>query len=223
MEVRMKLYYFPGACSLASHILLEWLGAPYDTVRMSLQTIKQPGYLALNPAGTVPLLVDADFALTETVAILGYLADLHPGAGLVGDGSARGRAEVVRWLAFLNSDVHKAFKPIFTPQRYLPDDSRREELQAIARLQVRALFERIDARLAERSWLAGARSVADPYLFVMWRWTQGAKVEVGGLDNLRRFAARMHADRGVQTAIEQEESDSSTSARANRSNLGGNV
>ncbi|MET0286041.1 MAG: glutathione S-transferase family protein, partial [Polyangiales bacterium] len=49
----MKLYYFPGACSLASHIVLEWLGAPYQTVRMSLQSVKQPAYLALNPAGTV--------------------------------------------------------------------------------------------------------------------------------------------------------------------------
>jgi glutathione S-transferase len=202
----MKLYYFPGACSLASHIVLEWLHEPYETVRMSMQTIKKPAYLAINPAGTVPLLVHDDFALTETVAILGYLADLHPEAGLVGDGTPRGRAEVLRWLAFLNSDLHKSFKPIFNPSRFLRDSTRAEELQATARTHVRTYFERLDAHLAGRAWLGGdQRSVADPYLFVMWRWTDGTKVDVGDLRNLSRFAARMSDDPGVQTAIAQEE------------------
>ena len=71
----MKLYYFAGACSLADHIVLEWIGEPYETVRMTLASVKSPEYLALNPNGTVPLLVDGDFVLTQNVAILSYLAD----------------------------------------------------------------------------------------------------------------------------------------------------
>jgi glutathione S-transferase len=202
----VKLYYFPGACSLASHIVLEWLGAPYETVRMSRQSIKEPPYLALNPFGTVPLLVHGAFSLTETVAILGYLADLHPLARLLGDGTPRGRAEVTRWLAFLNSDVHKAFKPIFVPGRFLPEPSFAPALAAAARPRVRACFERLDARLHGRDWLADQRSVVDPYLFVMLRWTIGAEVDVRDLQNLARFTARMERDPGVRTAIRQEES-----------------
>ncbi len=117
----MKLYYFPGACALADHIVLEWIGTPYETVRMSQASIKTPDYLAINPGGTVPLLIDGNFSLTENFAILSYLADLNPGAHLFGDGTPRGRAEVMRWLGFLNSDVHSEFKPIFTPGRFLPD------------------------------------------------------------------------------------------------------
>jgi glutathione S-transferase len=201
----MKLYYFPGACALASHIVLEWIGAPYETVRMSLESIKQPDYLALNPGGTVPLLLHDAFSLTETVAILGYLADLHPAARLLGDGSVRGRAEVTRWLAFLNSDVHKAFKPIFVPRRYLPDDALAPDLAATARRYVRAYFERIDAHLEGRDWLVDQRSVADPYLFVMLRWTERTHVDLRGLERLVRFSERMQGDPGVQAALQQEE------------------
>jgi len=74
----MKLYYFAGACSLATHIVLEWIGEPYETVRMTLARVKSREYLALNPNGTVPLLADGDYLLSQNAAILTYLADRHP-------------------------------------------------------------------------------------------------------------------------------------------------
>lgn len=77
----MKLYHMPGACSLADLIVLEWVGVPHETVRMSLKSIKSPDYLAINAGGTVPLLEHGDFLLTENIAILGYLADLYPEHG----------------------------------------------------------------------------------------------------------------------------------------------
>ena len=80
----MQLYYMPGASSLADHIVLEWVGAPYDAVKMSPESLKSPAYLALNPRSTVPLLRHGDFLLTENVAILHYLAELHPEAALMG-------------------------------------------------------------------------------------------------------------------------------------------
>ena len=92
----MKLFYMRGAGSLADHIVLEWSGEAYETVRMDRVGIKTPEYLALNPTGVVPLLVDGDLALTENVAILGYLSDLHPQLQLAGDGSPRSRAEAPR-------------------------------------------------------------------------------------------------------------------------------
>jgi glutathione S-transferase len=201
----MKLYYFKGACSLADHIVLEWTGLPYQTVRMSLESVKSPEYLALNPNGTVPLLIDGELLLTQNAAILCYLAEQHPGLQLLGDGSCRSRAEVMEWLSFLNSDVHVAFKPVFNPRRILPDPAHANAIAETARAHVRTLFGRIDKQLAGRDWLTNQRSVADPYLFVMTRWAVRLNVGVDGLGNVLRFAERMYADAGVQKAIRAEE------------------
>ena len=200
----MKLYHMPGACSLADLIVLQWIGADHEPVRMSLESIKSPDYLAINAGGTVPLLAHGDLSLTENVAILGYLADLHPEARLLGDGSPRERAEVMRWLGFLNSDVHKAFKPIFTPHRFLSDASQAPALADTARSHVREYLARLDEQLDGRDWLTGERSVADPYLFVLSRWSAAKKVDMQGLNNLARFVRRMDADAGVRAALAAE-------------------
>lgn len=172
---------------------------------MDRRSLKTPEYLALNPTGVVPLLVDGDFTLTENVAILGYLADLHPHLQLTGDGSPRSRAEVMRWLGFLNSDVHKAFRPIFYPERYLLDDSLAAQLATRARGHVREYLGRLDAQLTGREWLTGQRSIADAYHFVMLRWAIGTKVGLHGFGNLTAFVRRMHADEGVHAALVMEE------------------
>lgn len=201
----MKLYHMQGACSLADLIVLNWLGVPHEIVPMTLETVKSPAYLAINPNGSVPMLEHDGWSLTENVAILGYLADTHPHAGLAGDGSARGRAEVMRWLAFLNSDVHKAFKPLFSPARFLDERTFDAELARNARHHIRHYLARIDAQLAGRAWLTGQRSVADPYLFVVLRWAAGKDVDLRGLDNLAAFTARLHGDAGVQAALAADE------------------
>jgi glutathione S-transferase len=201
----MKLYYFPGSCALADHVVLEWIGAPYETVKLDRAAVKSPEFLALNPSGAVPVLVDGDFVLTQNAAILCYLAELHPQARLYGDGTARGRAEVMRWLGVLNSDVHPAFKPIFQPARFHPDAAAAGILADTARAQVRKFFELLDNRLRGRDWLVDARSIADPYLFVMLRWSRRIGIESSGLDNLARFFGRMQADRGVRAALASQE------------------
>jgi glutathione S-transferase len=201
----VKLHYLPGASSLAGHIVLEWIGAPYETVRMSHDSLKSPTYLGRNAAGTVPMLEHGDFALTENVAILGYLAELHPEAGLLGDGSLRGRAEVMRWLGFLNSDVHKAFLPLLKASLFLEEEIPVGVPLYGARRYLRTCLERLDERLAGRDWLVGTRSVADPYLLVILRWAVGLDMGLCGLDHLMCFARRMEADPGVQAAILAEE------------------
>ena len=200
----MKLYYSPGACSLADHIALEWIGQPYEAVRMSREDRKRPAYLTINPAGAVPALEQDGWVLTQNAAILNYLADSFPQAGLGGDGTPRGRAEVNKWLAFANSDVHPAFQPMFGSTAYLEDAALIEKSKDAARAKLRGLFERADAQLAGHDWIAGTRSIADPYLFVVTRWAKAHGVDLTGLDHLERFFNAMLADPGVRRALEQE-------------------
>lgn len=200
----MKLYYSPGACSLADHIVLEWIGKPYEAVKVTREERYKPEYLAINPAGAVPALEHDGWVLTQNAAILNYLADLHPESGLGGDGSAKSRAEVNKWLAFANSDVHPAFHPLFGSTAYLEDASLIDKSKDAARAKLRTLYERADAHLQDRDWLADGRSVADPYLYVTYRWARATGVNVSGLDNLASFASRLEADPAVRKVLQDE-------------------
>ena len=200
----MKLYSSPGACSLTDHIVLHWIGAPFEVQLVSREQRDTPEFRALNPAGAVPALQVGDWVLTQNSAILHYLSDRFPGAGLCGDGSPQSRAEVNRWLAFVNADLHPAFKPLFGATAYLEDPALIDKSHVAARKQLRSLFERADAQLAGRDWLTGSRSIADPYLFVVTQWAKKTGVDLSGLDNLARFDARMAADPGVQAAMRAE-------------------
>jgi glutathione S-transferase len=200
----MKLYTKPGACSTADHIALQWSGLPFEFQALSAEEMKAPAYLAINPAGSVPTLVDGDFVLTQNAAILGYIADLAPQAGLTGDGSPKQRAEAQRWLSFVNADLHPAYTPMFGPGRFLADATQHDAIRATARERVRGLFARTEAQLQGREWLAGFRSVADPYLYITLRWAERTGVDLSDMPNLAAFRARMDADAGVQAALRAE-------------------
>jgi len=129
----MKLYTKPGACSLSDHIALHWIGAPFDVQVMDATTLKSPEYLAINPAGNVPALEVDGWLLTQNAAILNYLADRFPASGLGGVGTPESRAEINRWLAFVNADVHPSFHPMFGSTSYLGDEAMIEKSKDNAR------------------------------------------------------------------------------------------
>ena len=199
----MKLYTSPGACSMADHIVLQWIGAPFQAQVVSREQRKSPEFLALNPAGAVPVFEDDGWVLTQNAAILNYLADRFPDAHLGGDGTPKGRAEVNRWLAFLNADVHPAFKPLFGSAASLGEQAE-QAAKDNARTTLRGYFERADAQLAGKDYLTGARSIADPYLFVVIQWAKKNGIDLSGLDNIAAFDRRMAADSGVQAAMKAE-------------------
>jgi glutathione S-transferase len=199
----MKLYTSPGACSLADHIALQWIGAPFEAQLVSRDERKQDWFKQLNPAGAVPVFEDDGWVLTQNAAILNYLADRFPEAKLGGDGTPKGRAEVNRWLSFLNADVHPAFHPMFGMSAYLGEEGEAKAKDA-AKAKLRGHFERADAQLAGRDYLAGGRSIADPYLFVVTQWAKKTGVDLSGLDNLHAFDQRMGTDAGVQAALKAE-------------------
>lgn len=199
----MKLYTSPGACSLADHIALQWTGAPFEAQIVSADDRKQDWYRALNPAGAVPVLQEGDWSLTQNAAILNFIADTYPDAKLGGDGTPRSRAEVNRWLAFLNADMHPAFHPLFGSAGYLGEEVA-DKVKARALRTLRGYFERADAQLDGHDYLAGARSIADPYLFVVTRWAKKLGVDLSGLSHVDAHFARMSADPGVQAALQAE-------------------
>lgn len=200
----MKLYYSPGACSLATHIVLEWIGKPYEIHKVAIHPEKSPELVKANAMGAVPVIDDNGWVLTQNSAILNYLADTHPEARLGGDGSPRSRAEVNRWLGFINSDMHPAYKPLFGTTSYLGDEKVIEKSRQDARARLRKEFEIIDRQLKGRDWVTGARSIVDPYLFVMIRWAKMQKLDLGGLANLEKFFQHMEKDTGVRKVLEQE-------------------
>ena len=199
----MKLYTSPGACSMADHIVLQWIGAPFQAQVVSSDDRKKPEFLALNPSGAVPVLEDGGWVLTQNAAIMNYLADLHPEAKLGGDGTPKGRAIVNRWLSFLNADVHPAFHPLFGSTAYLGEESAGKTKDA-ARKKLRGFFEVLDQQLKGQHWLTGARSIADAYLFVVTQWAKKMGIDLAGLDHLKAFDQHMAADAGVQAAMKAE-------------------
>lgn len=200
----MKLYSKPGACSTADHIVLRWSGLKFDVEIVDADTMRGDAFRALNPTGAVPVLVDGDYVLTQNAAILGYIADSAPAAHLLGDGTARDRAEAARWIAFVNSDLHPAFKPMFMAGRYIEDAAQHDALKASARQRVRETFALADRRLADRDWLAGFRSGADAYLYITLLWAAKTGIDMSGFDRLAAFRARLDADADVREVLSAE-------------------
>lgn len=112
-----------------------------------------------------------------------------------------------RWLAMVNSDVHPAYKPLFGATAYLGDEAAIEKTKTNARERLHTLFALIDKHLAGRDYVAGQRSIADPYLFVTVMWSHFVQVDLSGLDNLKAFEKRMRADPGVQQALKKQSLD----------------
>jgi glutathione S-transferase len=199
----MKLYTKPGACSLADHIALIWSGLPFEFQIVDAATMKSPEFLAMNPAGAVPVLEDGGWVLTQNAAILHYICDKAPAAGLDGGSDPRTRGEVNRWLSFVNADVHPAFHPMFGSTAYLGEEAAARTKDA-AKQKLRGYFERLDAQLTGKDWLTGKRSIADPYLYVELRWAEKLGLDMSGLGQLAAFRQRMDADAGVRAALTAE-------------------
>lgn len=198
-----KLYYHDGACSLAPHIVLEWIGAPYQAQAVEFGSEE---LLAVNPSGMVPALVEDDgWVLTQAGAILQYLAQQHPEADLAGGNGPRAAAELERWSSFFTGDLHPSFYPIFMPQRYTTAADGRDATQEAGRLLVRKRLALLDRQLEGRDWILGKRSVIDAYAFPMLRWA--ARLLPQGLSEWRNVQAlhdRMAADPAVQRVLARE-------------------
>lgn len=200
----MKLYGLPGACSLVDHIALQWTGQPFEYEAVARSALKEAPYLKISPLGAVPALEDNGFTLTQNVAILEYISEKYPQAKLFGGEALSARSETRRWLAFLNSDLHKTFSLVFGAARYVEGQAAQDSLTANAIARLKEMFAIADQRLTGRDWLSEGRSVADAYLYVVMRWAGAKKVDLSGLKNLQAHFERMSKDAGVQQALKAE-------------------
>jgi glutathione S-transferase len=184
-----KLYYAPGACSLASHIALEESGIPYETERLNLAQGDQrkPEYLKLNPNGKVPTLVVDGKILTENVAILTYVGGGYPNAGLWPKKTWE-QAQALSLMAWLSNTVHTAYGRYFRPERFVGEEAAAETVKAKARESFEASLRQIDAHLEGRKWAASNHfTVVDGYLVVFYRWGNRAGLPVKSMKHYTRL------------------------------------
>lgn len=198
----MKLFYKPGACSLAPHIILRETGKAFTLEAVDLMT-KRLGdgsdYLAINPKGQVPALqLDDGTLITEAVVIMQYLADSVPQKNLLAATGELSRYKTLEWLNYIATELHKGFTPLFrpdTPDEYKPT--------------VRGLLEKklsfVNGELASREFIAGDHfTIADAYLYNVLRWARAIKLEMGSLSNIDAFMARVAARESVIATLAAE-------------------
>ena len=202
----MKLFYMPGACSLAPHIVLEWIGKPFELGRIERGKTREPDFLSVNPVGKVPALIEEDGrVLTEAEAILLYLAEQFPDNQLGASPTAEARYEMHKWMSYFTGDVHPAFYPYFLPQRYIADEHQYHALRDAAYKQIDACFQLLDRHMENRSHMVEDRpTVFDPYLFVFCRWGKSLAKPFTDYPNLHRFLIQMAEDSGVQRAMQAQ-------------------
>ena len=176
----IRLHYHPGNASMAPHILLRELGMPFELVLVDRahDAHKSPGYLALNPNGLIPVMQDAGLVLYETAAILLHLADNHPQAGLVPALATAERADFYKWLIWLTNTLQATLIAYFYPERWVSEGNEEGSRQVMAQAQVRIqpMLKQLDEQLASHGgpWLLGkGYSAADPFAFMLCRWTRG--------------------------------------------------
>ena len=196
----MKLYYAPGACSQAPHIILLETGLPFEKLRVDLDTKRTEtgeDFLAIWPRGAVPLLeLDDGELLSENAVILQYIADQAPGWHLIPAYGTMERYRALEWLNYIATELHKGFAPLFHPT----GEPRDHAMAAIA-----AKFDYVEARLGVGPFLAGEQfGVADAYLLVVLGWARVFHFDFARWPALKAFRQRVGERPAVRAALHAE-------------------
>ena len=203
----IKLYYSPGACSLAPHIVLEELGIAYEPMLVALKDgeHKRAEYLRINPRARVPALNVDGKLLTETVAILTYLGGGYAERGLWPKETWR-QAEALALMSWLSSSVHVGIAGIFRPERYASEAAAKENVSVSCKANVQGYYAEIEKMLTGKTFAMGGQyTVCDPYILVFYRW--GYRI---GLDmkaqypNWTKHAMRVASRPTVKRVFEDE-------------------
>jgi len=207
MTFTPKLYFSPGAVSMATHIALEEAGIPYTLepvlIREGQQLSEQ--YRRVHPLGRLPALeIESGVVLTETPALLGYLAEHAPQLQLLPE-SGLGRARANEWMSLLASAVHVAFISFFRPDRYTSNDAARAALKVDGKQNFLDMLRYVESRLPEAGFALGERyTLVDAYLTVFFLWARRFELPVSELPRYARLAGAVLPRPAVRSALEQE-------------------
>lgn len=198
----MKLYYSPGACSLAPHIALLEAGYAYDLEKVDIpnkKTASGADYWQINPKGYVPALqLDDGTVLSEVGVILQYLADQKPAAGLAPAAGTMARYHLMEWLNFVATEVHKSIGALFNPKMT-------PEMKVVQQGVIERRLNALEKMMAGKPYLMGdAFSVADAYLYTVLNWTRIHKIDLAPWPNIVAFMVRVAARPQVQAAMRAE-------------------
>lgn len=197
----MKLYFSPGACSLAPHIVIKELGLNAELIKVDLRTKQFMGgdFLQVNPKGQVPILeVKPGFSLTECGALIQFLSDQSPQKNLMPDVGTEDRYKCLEWINYLATEIHKGFGPLWNP-------ASNEETKTMARQNLMKRFEYLNTKILPNSYLMGGQyTVADAYLFTLLGWTKLVKMDLSEFTNLQSYVGRIAQRPAVQSALKAE-------------------
>ncbi len=206
----LTLYYSPKACSLASHIALQESGLSYNAVCVDIRKgdNTKSDYLIINPSGSVPALGVGDAIVTESQAILTYIADLSPESELIPCPGTRARARAHEWMNWISSTLHVTYRSIFKPQVYAGEDPHAiAEVRGHANKKLGKMLLEVESRLGHSLYALGSRfSVVDAYLFVFYLWSFDERI---GIDlplrpRFEALAARTWTRTAVRAAVARE-------------------
>ena len=203
----MKLYYAAHTCALASHIALEDAGAEYSTVRISFAAEEQrkPEYLAINPKGRVPALVTGRGILTETPAMLAFIAQSFPQARLAPLDDPFAFAEVQAFNSYLCATLHVAHAHRMRGTRWADDPAAIAAMQRKVPDSVGACYELIESKMLRGPWVMGdSYTICDPYLFTVAQWMEGDGIDPSRFPKVRDHRQRVSERAAVRKAIAEE-------------------
>ncbi len=200
----MIFYYAPQTCAIATHIALEEAGAEYETRRIDFAITEQQSaeYLKINPKGRVPALVTDQGIITETPALLAYVAQSYPQARLAPLDDPFAFAKVQEFNSYLCATVHVAHAHRMRGARWVDDEAAIAAMKAKVPQTMHACFELIEQEMLEGPWVMGKEySVADIYLFTLSRWLEGDGVDVQDFPKVAALKERMQEKESVQTVM----------------------
>ncbi|MEH2567538.1 glutathione S-transferase family protein [Bradyrhizobium sp. AZCC 2289] len=203
-----KLYFAPGTCALASHIALAEAGAAYTTVKLDFKANQQnsPEYLAINPKGRVPSLVTDRGVLTETPAMLAYIAQSFPLAKLAPLDDPFEFAKVQAFNSYLCSSVHVAHAHKGRGYRWATDEASFADMKRMIPKSVSASFALIERDMLKGPWVMGEQyTICDPYLFTLAGWLEGDSVDLSTLPRVMAHRQRMSERPAVKKVVAEEQ------------------
>ena len=203
----LKLYYAPGTCALASHIALEEVGAPYSAERLNFKNNQQQSadYLKINPKGRVPALVTDSGVLTETPAILAFIAQSFPQAKLAPMDDAMAFAQVQSINSYLCSTVHVAHAHKGRGYRWATEETSFADMKRKVPDSMTACFSLIERDMLKGPWVMGEQyTICDPYLYTISGWLEGDGVDLSKLPKVVAHRKRMEERPAVATVLAEE-------------------